>query len=44
MSHLGVIEAHTTEFGIAEDIELEGMSYPYIRSDESDHSELKVIK
>jgi len=45
VSHLGVIEAHTTAAGgIAEDIELEGMSYPYIRSDESDHSELKVIK
>ncbi|WP_421874599.1 AAA family ATPase [Mycolicibacterium wolinskyi] len=45
VSHLGVIEAHTTvEGGIAEDIELEGMSYPYIRSDDSDHSELKVIK
>ncbi len=45
VSHLGVIEAHTTGAGdVAEDIELEGMSYPYIRSDESDHSELKVIK
>lgn len=45
VSHLGVIEAHTTAPGdIAEDIELEGMAYPYIRSDESDHSELKVIK
>lgn len=45
VSHLGVIEAHTTAPGeVAEDIELEGMSYPYIRSDESDHSELKVIK
>jgi DNA sulfur modification protein DndD len=45
VSHLGVIEAHTTAAGdIGEDIELEGMSYPYIRSDDSDHSELKVIK
>ncbi|SKH20960.1 AAA family ATPase [Mycobacteroides abscessus] len=45
VSHLGVIEAHTTAAGdVAEDIELEGMSYPYIRSDDSDHSELKVIK
>lgn len=44
VSHLGVIEAHTTVAGsVSEDIELEGMSYPYIRSDESDHSELKVI-
>ncbi|RRR45062.1 hypothetical protein EHH44_10275 [Mycolicibacter terrae] len=45
VSHLGVIEAHTTATGgIAEDIELEGSSYPYIRSDDSDHSELKEIK
>ncbi|PBA28930.1 hypothetical protein CKJ65_25585 [Mycobacterium intracellulare] len=45
VSHLGVIEAHTTAEGnITEDIELEGMAYPYIRSDASDHSELKVIK
>lgn len=45
VSHLGVIEAHSTATGdIAEDIELEGMSYPYIRSGDSDHSELKVIK
>lgn len=45
VSHLGVIEAHTTAAGgIAETIELEGMSYPYIVSDDSDHSELKVIK
>ena len=28
----------------ADDIELEGISYPYIRSAETDHSELKVIK
>lgn len=45
VSHLGVIEAHTTAGGsVAEDIELQGFSYPYIRADESDHSELKVIK
>lgn len=45
VSHLGVIEAHTTAEGnITEDIELEGMAYPYIRSDDSDHSEVKVIK
>jgi DNA sulfur modification protein DndD len=45
VSHLGVIETHTTADGsVAEDIELQGMTYPYIRSDESDHSELKVIK
>ena len=45
VSHLGVIETHTTAPGsVADDIELEGMAYPYIRSAESDHSELKVIK
>jgi preprotein translocase subunit YajC len=27
-----------------DDIELEGISHPYIRSAESDHSELRVIK
>lgn len=44
VSHLGVIEAHTTaDVDIAEDIEIEGISYPYIRSDESDHSELKEV-
>jgi len=45
VSHLGVIETHTTAAGqVADDIELEGISYPYIRSAETDHSELKVIK
>ena len=45
VSHLGVIETHTTAAGsVADDIELEGMTYPYIRSSESDFSELKVIK
>ncbi|AWL87911.1 hypothetical protein BF14_020030 [Streptomyces griseus] len=45
VSHLGVLETHTTKPGsVADDIELEGMSYPYIRPDETDHSELKVIK
>lgn len=45
VSHLGVIETHTTAPGsVADDIELEGMAYPYIRSADSDHSELKVIK
>lgn len=45
VSHLGVIETHTTAAGsVADDIELEGMCYPYIRSAESDFSELKVIK
>lgn len=45
VSHLGVIETHTTAQGnVTDDIELEGTSYPYIRSDVSDFSELKVIK
>lgn len=45
VSHLGVIETHTVAAGsVADDIELEGMPYPYIRTAESDHSELKVIK
>jgi DNA sulfur modification protein DndD len=45
VSNLGVIETHTTAAGqVADDIELEGISYPYIRSAETDHSELKVIK
>jgi len=45
VSHLGIIETCTTApVGVADDIELEGMSYPYIRAAESDHSELKVIK
>lgn len=44
VSHLGVIETHTTAAGdVAEDIELGGFPYPYIRSDETDHAELKVI-
>lgn len=45
VSHLGVIETHTSAAGsVTDDIELEGMSYPYIRSSESDFSRLKVIK
>ncbi|MGX7761023.1 AAA family ATPase [Streptomyces angustmyceticus] len=45
VSHLGVLETHTTKpDSVADDIELEGMSYPYLRPDETDHSELKVIK
>jgi DNA sulfur modification protein DndD len=45
VSHLGVIETHTTAEGsVADDIEIEGIAYPYIRSSESDFSELKVIK
>ena len=45
VSHLGVIETHTTASSNAsDDIELEGMAYPYIRPSESDYSELKVIK
>lgn len=45
VSHLGVIETYTTAEGsVADDIELEGVSHPYIRAGVSDHSELKVIK
>lgn len=46
VSHLGVIVTHTTSTSdSSEDIELEGLSYPYIRSSaEADHAELKVIK
>jgi len=46
VSHLGVIVTHTTGLsGASEDIELEGMAYPYICSPaETDHAELKVIK
>ncbi|MEX5297520.1 AAA family ATPase [Kocuria sp. CPCC 205292] len=44
VSHLGVIETHTTAPGnVVDDIELNNKSYPYIRSAESDHSQLKVI-
>jgi DNA sulfur modification protein DndD len=46
VSHLGVIVTHTTGTSDAsEDIELEGVAYPYIRSlAETDFAELKVIK
>jgi DNA sulfur modification protein DndD len=46
VSHLGVIVAHSTSEGdTSEDIELEGIAYPYIRSSaEADYAELKVIK
>lgn len=45
ISHLGIIESHTTKEGAtADDIELRGMSHPYIRPDQTDHSELKVAK
>lgn len=45
VSHLGVIETHTTASNnSSDDIELEGMAYPYIRPSDSDYSELKVIK
>ena len=46
VSHLGVIVTHTTdERDVSEDIELEGMAYPYIRSSaDANRSELKVIK
>ncbi|MEO3781753.1 AAA family ATPase [Actinocorallia sp. B10E7] len=45
VSHLGVIETHTTAPGSgADDIVLEGISHPYIVASESDYSQLKVIK
>jgi DNA sulfur modification protein DndD len=46
VSHLGVIVTHTSSTSDAsEDIELDGVAYPYIRSSaEFDHAELKVIK
>ena len=45
VSHLGVIETHTTAQGdITDDIELEGISHPYIRSHDSDFSEMRMIK
>ncbi|MBK8078518.1 MAG: hypothetical protein IPK24_23965 [Kineosporiaceae bacterium] len=46
VSHLGVIVTHTSADGdVSEDIELEGVNHPYIRSAaESDHAELQVIK
>lgn len=45
VSHVGIIETHTSKpESVTDDIELEGMSYPYIRPAESDHSELKAIK
>jgi len=46
VSHLGVIVTHTTAEGdVSDDIELEGIAHPYVRSSaESDHAELTVIK
>lgn len=46
VSHLGVIVTHTTSpADSSEDIVLDGVAYPYIRSSaETDHAELKVIK
>ncbi|MVZ89012.1 AAA family ATPase [Microbacter sp. ANSKLAB05] len=45
VSHLGVIEAHSSLPGVAdEDIELHGRSYPYIRSDKTDFAFLKEIQ
>lgn len=46
VNHLGVIVTHTTADGdLSDDIELEGISYPYICSSaDADRAELKVIK
>jgi DNA sulfur modification protein DndD len=44
VSHIGIIESHTTAPKAAEEsIELDGTAYPYIRKDDTDHSELKEI-
>jgi DNA sulfur modification protein DndD len=46
VSHLGVIITHTTSTSdAAEDIQLDGISYPYIRpSADADYAELRGIK
>ncbi len=45
VSHLGIIETHTTAEGnVDEDIEVGGVSHPYIRADDVDRAELKVIQ
>ncbi len=44
VSHLGVIQTYSTAAGSGDDIELQGVSHPYIRNSEADYSELKVIK
>ncbi|MEV0156003.1 AAA family ATPase [Micromonospora sp. NPDC050686] len=46
VNHLGVIVTHTTAKGdLSDDIELDGIAYPYIRSSaDADRAELKVIK
>jgi DNA sulfur modification protein DndD len=46
VSHLGIIVTHTVSTSaVSEDIELEGVAYPYIRSSaKADYAELKVIK
>jgi DNA sulfur modification protein DndD len=45
VNHLGVIETYSTASeSVADDIELGGVSYPYIRSADLDYSALKVIK
>lgn len=44
VSNLGVLETHTTAEGdVVDDIEINGTSYPYIRSSDIDRTELKVI-
>lgn len=45
VSHLGVIEAHSSLPGVTdEDIELRGHAYPYIRNAEADFARLKEIQ
>nr|WP_241740230.1 AAA family ATPase [Microbacterium invictum] len=45
VSHVGIIETHTTSDGdVADDVELRGNSYPYIVKSSRDRSELKEIQ
>ncbi len=44
VSHLGVIEVHSSLTGADEDIELRGHGYPYIRHAETDYALLKEIQ
>jgi DNA sulfur modification protein DndD len=45
VEHFGVIETRSASADMAsDDIELEGISYPYIRPGEADYSELRTIK
>lgn len=44
VNHLGILETHTTaQNNAADDIEIGGTSYPYIRPSDTDRTELKVV-